>query len=348
MRIVVDVMGGDHGCEVLIQGVKAALQIHHKISTLYLVGDEQQIRAAMSNARLQDNRVQLVHTTQVLTMDDKPLDVLRKKKDCSMARAIDLVKEGLGDVVISCGNTGGLMAAAKFKLGALENVERPAIATILPTARREFLLLDAGANPECKPAHLVQFAIMGNVYSREILGNSKPRVGLLSNGIEEFKGNELTREALDLFRHLDLLFLGYVEGNDLFDDRVDVVVTDGFVGNIVLKTCEGMGNAIRVLLERELTRNLLRMVGTGLAYGGIRQIRRRMNRDTYGGAPFLGLNGSVIKAHGSARALAIQNAVRVATVTIQHSINQLITEEVARAKEQLASVRPAVHAETTA
>ncbi|PYK03122.1 MAG: phosphate acyltransferase PlsX, partial [Verrucomicrobia bacterium] len=165
MRIVVDVMGGDHGCEVVIEGVKIALHACSKISELCLVGDEAQIRVAMTKARLQDDRVKIVHTTEVLTMEDKPLDVLRRKKDCSMARAMELVKQGQGDAMISRGNTGGLMAAATVKLRPLENVERPAIATVLPTPQKYFLLLDAGANAECKPLHLAQFAIMGSVYS---------------------------------------------------------------------------------------------------------------------------------------------------------------------------------------
>jgi len=233
-------------------------------------------------------------------------------------------------------------------LRPLENVERPAIATVIPTPEREFLLLDAGANPECKPLHLAQFAIMGNVYSREILGNPRPRVGILSNGKEEMKGNDLTREAAELCRQIDLNFLGYVEGHDLFEDHVDVVVADGFIGNIVLKTCESMGKGIKVMLETELTRNPLRKLGAALAYGGLRHIKRRMNPDTYGGAPLLGLNGIVIKAHGSARPLAIMNAIRVATETIQHSINRLITDEIARAKERLASVKTTVQATATA
>src|SRR2546430_1603711 len=240
------------------------------------------------------------------------------------------------------GNTGGLMAAATVKLRPLENVERPAIATVLPTPQKYFLLLDAGANAECRPLHLAQFAIMGSVYSREILGNARPRVGILSNGKEELKGNDLTRDAAELCRQLDLNFLGYVEGHDLFEDHVDVVVADGFVGNIVLKTCESMGKGIKVMLETELTRNPLRKFGAALAYGGLRSIKRRMNADNYGGAPLLGLNGTVIKAHGSARALAIKNAIRVGTETIQHSINRLITQEIARAKDRLATAKAAV------
>jgi len=342
MRIVVDVMGGDHGCEVVIEGVKAALHHYGTLSALHLVGDEGQIRAAMTKTHLDDPRVHIVHTTEVLTMKDKPLDVLRRKKDCSMARAMELTQQGQSDAMISRGNTGGLLAAATVKLRPLENVERPAIAAVLPTPRKCFLLLDAGANAECKPIHLAQFAIMGTVYSREILGNANPRVGILSNGTEDTKGNELLREAMALCRRLELNFLGFVEGPDLFADQVDVVVTDGLIGNIVLKTCEGMGRAIGVMLKTDLAQNPLRRLGALLAYGGLRSIKRRMNADNYGGAPLLGLNGNVIKAHGSARALAIQNAIRVATETIQHNINQLITREISKAKERLAIVKTEV------
>jgi phosphate acyltransferase len=348
MRIVVDVMGGDHGCEVVIEGVKLALEKYSGIDRLWLVGNESDIHHAMVKSHLRDHRLTIIHTTEVLTMEDKPLDVLRKKKECSMARAMDLVKQGQGDALISRGNTGGLMASATVKLRPLDNVERPAIATIIPTPNREFLLLDAGANPECKPLHLAQFAIMGSVYSREILGNSKPRVGILSNGKEEMKGNDLTRDAAELCRLLNLNFVGYVEGHDLFEDYVDVVVADGFIGNIVLKTCESMGKGIKVMLETELTRNWLRKVGAALAYGGLRQIKRRLNPDNYGGAPLLGLNGTVIKAHGSARALAVTNAIRVAMETIQHSINRHIADEIATAKDRLATGKPSVQATATA
>jgi len=334
-------MGGDHGCEVVIEGVKLALQAFPQITVLCLVGDEPAIRQALRTRQVQDSRLMIVHTSEVLTMDDKPTDVLRRKKDCSMARALDLVKDGEGDAVISRGNTGGLMAAATVKLRPLENVDRPAIATVVPAPQKDFLLLDAGANAECKPAHLLQFAIMGSVYSREILGNASPRVGILCNGTEEHKGSDLTREAAELCRQTRLNFVGYVEGHDAFAGRVDVVVTDGFIGNIVLKTIEGMGKAIKVMLELELTKNPLRKAGAALAYGGIRHIKRRMNPDNHGGAPLLGLNGTVIKAHGSAREIALMNAIRVALETLRQNINRQMIRELAEAHERTAGARPA-------
>ncbi|HVR34335.1 MAG TPA: phosphate acyltransferase PlsX [Methylomirabilota bacterium] len=337
MRVAVDVMGGDHGSGVVIEGARLALQANGGISALFLVGDQDQIQAELDRARYSDPRIKIVHTTEVLTMEDKPTDVLRRKKDSSMARAVELVRTRDADAIISLGNTGGLVTAATVKLRPLELVDRPAIATVIPTPEREFLLLDAGANAECKPMHLVQFAIMGSIYSREILRHERPRVGILSNGTEAMKGTDLTRDACRLCEQLDLNFLGYIEGHDLFEGEVDVVVTDGFVGNIVLKTCESMGRAIKVMLERELTRNPLRLAGAGLAYGGIRSIKRRMNPDTYGGAPLLGLNGNVIKAHGSARAQALMNAIRVAVESVRHHINDMIQEAIARANERVAA-----------
>lgn len=336
MRIAVDAMGGDLGCGVVIEGVKLGLEAHPGIAELHLVGDQQEIEATLARAHCRDARVKVVHASEVLTMEDKPLDAVRKKKDCSMVRAIELVRDGKAEVVISRGNTGGLVAAATLRLRRLEGVDRPAIATVIPADCSEFVLIDAGANPECKPLHLLQFAIMGSIYSRELLGHPKPRVGILSNGTEETKGNELTRDAARFCQLTDLNFIGYVEGHDLFSDRVDVVVADGFIGNIVLKTCESMGKAILRLLKRELTATPLRKFGAALARGGFQNIKRRMDPEAYGGAPLLGLNGTVIKAHGGASAKAILNAIRVATESIQHQICESIRREIAQANERLA------------
>ncbi len=210
-------------------------------------------------------------------MEDKPVEGLRKKKDCSIARAIELVKDGQAEAVISPGNTGGIFAAATLKLGRLPGVERGGIATVIPSMDNEFVLLDSGANIECKPLHLLQYAVMGNVYSREILGCKRPRVGVLSIGTEDSKGNELTLEAFQLCKLLDLNFVGNVEGHDLFKNRVDVVVCDGFVGNIVLKTCESLATGIFSMLKRELTRNPKRKLGAFLAQNAFRTIKHRMD-----------------------------------------------------------------------
>src|SRR5438105_10677962 len=339
MRIVVDVMGGDHGCGVVIDGVRLALQANPAITEVYLVGNQAEIEPALKQSRCRDSRVRVVHASEVVTMDDKPLAGVRKKKDSSLLRAVELLEEGKAEALISPGNTGALVAAATFKLRRLEGIERPAIATIIPAAKREFVLIDGGANPDCKAIHLAQFAVMGNVYSREIFGHEKPRVGILSNGTEEIKGNDLTREALKLCQQLDLNFIGYVEGHDLFSDGVEVAVTDGFVGNIVLKTCESMGKGMLRMVKRELAANPVRKLGAALARNAFRTIKQRMDPEAYGGAPLLGLNGNVIKAHGSARERAIMNAIRVSTEAIQHHINEMIQQEVSQANQRLAHAR---------
>jgi glycerol-3-phosphate acyltransferase PlsX len=335
MRIAVDVMGGDHGCEVVISGAKLALEADSSISVLHLVGDGEAIQSALRNAGLSDARVQVSHCTEVLTMEDKPLVAIRKKKDSSMVRAIELVREDKADAIISPGNTGALVAGS-MKLRRLEGVERPAIAARMPSRTGDFVLLDAGANPSCEPQHLAQFAVMGNIYAREILGHSKPRVGVLSNGSEESKGNELTREASRLCAKLDLNFLGYVEGFDLFNDAVDVVVADGFVGNIVLKTAESLGYAFKDLLKAGLTANPMRYLGAMLCRGGLQDLKRRMDPEVYGGAVLLGLNGIVVKTHGSSRERAFMNAIRVAAEEVRHDLNRLILREIAQANQRLA------------
>jgi glycerol-3-phosphate acyltransferase PlsX len=338
MRIVVDVMGGDHGSRVVIEGVRHALEADQKISALFLVGKQDEINAAMRAIGLDDDRVHVVHASEVMTMEDKPGD-FRKKKDSSMVRAIELVYDEKADAVLSPGNTGALVAGS-MKLRRLDGVERPAIAARMPSRTTDFVLIDAGANPVCEPIHLAQFAVMGALYAREILGQKNPRVGVLSNGSEESKGNELTREAARLCSALELNFIGYVEGFHLFEDAVDVVVTDGFTGNVVLKTSESLGYAMKHLLKRELTANPLRKLGAALAQGAFRKLGERMDPDVYGGAVLLGLNGIVIKMHGSARARAVMNAIRVATEEISHDVNQKLSKELARANARIAGPAP--------
>ena len=342
MRIAVDVMGGDHGCAVVVEGVRRALETDSKISTLFLVGDQAEIESALGATGCQDLRVQIVHASEVVTMDDKPVNALRKKKDSSIARGAELVHDGQADAVVSLGNTGGIFTAATFKLGRIPGVDRGCIATVIPRQENEFVLLDAGANIECKPLHLAQFAVMGNVYSREVLGRKKPRVGILSIGTEDSKGNELTLGAFKLCRQLDLNFIGNVEGHDLFKDHVDVVVCDGFVGNIVLKTCESLAVGMISMLKRELMRNPKRQLGALLAKNAFHAIRRRMDPEVYGGAPRLGFNGMVFKAHGSARERAIASALRVTAEAVQHHVNEIIAREMAQANEKLAAAEISV------
>ena len=337
MRIAVDVMGGDHGCEVAVAGIKQALASESSIAAILMVGREEDIQAAKRKAHLADSRAEIVHASEVLTMEDNPLEGIRKKKDSSLVRAIELVRHGKADAVISPGNTGALVAGS-MKLGRLDGVERPAIVCRMPSRTTDFVLLDAGANAVAEPLHLAQFAVMGNLYAREILGHERPRVGVLSNGAEESKGNELTREAARLCGLLGLNFIGYVEGFDLFDDAVDVVVTDGFTGNVVLKTSESLSSTIGQLLKRELASHPIRQLGALLARGAFRALKQRLDPEVYGGAVLLGLNGVVIKAHGASRERAIANAIRVAAREISHDLNHMLAQQIAQANATLASM----------
>ena len=335
MRIAVDVMGGDHGCGVVIAGVKRALEDNKNLSAIFLVGDKDKIHAALPPRGFRDHRVRVIHASEVIEMDDKPVVALRKKKDSSIGRAAELVSNGEADALISLGNTGGLFAAATFKIGRIPGVDRGCISAVIPRQGNEFVLLDAGANIECKPLHLAQFAVMGNVYSREILKRKSPRVGILSIGTEDSKGNDLTLETFKLCQKLNLNFIGNIEGHDLFKDHVDVVVCDGFVGNIVLKTSESLAVAMFSMLKRELTQNAKRQIGAFLAKEAFRAIRRRMDPEGYGGAPLLGFNSVVLKAHGSARERAVASAIRVTSETVKNHIHQMIANDIAAANKIL-------------
>jgi glycerol-3-phosphate acyltransferase PlsX len=242
---------------------------------------------------------------------------------------VELLKQNRAEALISPGNTGGVVTAATIKLRPLEGIERPAIIAVIPAPENDFVLVDAGANVECRPHHLAQFAIMGSVYSREVLGYARPRVGLLSVGTEDVKGNDLTQETFKLCKQLHLNFIGNVEGHDLFENGVDVVVCDGFVGNIVLKTCEGLATSMFKWLRKELSRTPKRQLGALLAKGAFRTMKQRVDPENHGGAPLLGLNGNVVIAHGSSGEHATMNAIGQAVRAVQHQVNQILTREVA-------------------
>jgi glycerol-3-phosphate acyltransferase PlsX len=335
MRIAVDVMGGDHGCGVIIAGVKRALEENKNLKVIYLVGKKEDIHAALPPRGFRDHRVKVIHTTEVVEMEDEPVSAMRKKKDSSIVRAAELVREGKADALVSLGNTGGIFAAATFGVGRIPGVKRGCIATVMPRHETEFVLLDAGANIECKPFHLAQFAVMGNVYSREVFKRKNPRVGILSNGTEDSKGTELTLEAFRLCKKLNLNFIGNVEGHDLFKEHVDVVVCDGFIGNIVLKTSESLAVAMFSMLKRELMNSAQRKFGAFLAKGAFQSIRRRMDPEVYGGAPMLGFNGLVFKAHASARERAVASAIRHTGNALQNHINEQIVRDIAAANKIL-------------
>lgn len=327
MRIAVDAMGGDFSPRQVVLGTVDAARRLEGIERLYLVGREDAIRAECPGPL--PSNVEIVSASEVVEMDEAPAIALRRKKDSSVGRAIDLVKNGQADAVFSAGNTGAAVAGATLKLRTLEGVLRPAIATIMPTVKEPFVLVDAGANPDCTAEMLRQFAIMGSVYASGILNRPRPSVGLLSVGTEEGKGNDITRQTFDLLRQCpNLHFHGNVEGHDLFEGTVDVVVCDGFVGNVVLKTAESVSHAIGHWIKEEAGRHPVFMLGAMLMRGAFRKLKKKADPSATGGAPLLGANGVVIIGHGASNAEAVFNGIRVASEAVRQHINASITEQI--------------------
>src|SRR5437867_10025056 len=342
MKIALDAMGGDFGPPYLVAGAVMALREYSHIKKLFLVGDTKQIESELKKHKCNDRWIHVVHSTQVVDMSDRAWSAVRRKKDSSISRAVDLVKHGEADAIVSAGHTGAAVAASTIKLRTLEGIDRPGIAAVLPTQFNVFVLVDAGANIDARPEHLLQYAIMGSVYSRHVLGYKSPRVGLISLGEEDVKGTEKTKEVFKMLKKTSLNFRGNIEGRHLFEDPVEVVVCDGFVGNVILKTCESISVAIFQWLKHELSRTAMRKVGAFLARESFRTIRDKTNYEEYGGSPLLGVNGICIIAHGSSTPLAIKNAPRVPAESIEQQVNPHIIEEVQRYHEATAPLEPAI------
>jgi phosphate acyltransferase len=341
-RIAVDAMGGDLGPAEIVEAVKLVLA-DDSIDPITLVGDEAVLRPALAAAGLSSHgKIAILHASEVITMEDKPLQALKRKKDSSMIKAIELVKSGEARVTISCGNTGALMAGSTLRLRMMEGVDRPALAAVIPRENGHFILIDAGANPEAKPEHLVHNAILGSNYAKVILGVTSPRVGLLTIGTEEGKGNTLITETHDSLKKIGAVinYVGPIEGFQVFRDSVDVVVCDGFVGNTLLKTWESLAKFITGMLKQELQANPLRMAGAVLAKGAFDALKSRMNPDRYGGAPLLGVRGNILKAHGSSNRHAMASAIRAAAKIIHQDLYQHTARDVARANLLLIDSNP--------
>lgn len=344
-RIAVDAMGGDLGPAEVVAAVKLALTDYRSLNPITLVGDCAVLEPLLREAGLTpSDRLSVLHASEVVTMDDKPVVALKKKRDSSMVRAIELVKNGEASVVVSCGNTGALMATGTIRLRPMEGIARPALGAIVPREGGHFVLIDAGANPEAKPEHLVHNAILGSHYCRVMLGVQTPRIGLITIGTEEGKGNALVSETNDLLRRMDGIvnYTGPIEGFNIFarhDDfePVDVVVCDGFVGNIMLKSWESLVQYFKTMLKEELGANPLRATGALLSKGAFNAFRERVNPERYSGAPLLGLNGNILKAHGSSNRRAIKCAINAANEIIKADMNQRIEADIARANERLAA-----------
>ena len=332
LTVAVDAMGGDFAPRAVVDGVEEALALSPEPCRILLVGDRERLQAELSRiGRLDDSRLQIVHAAEVVEMGEPAASGMRSKRGSSINVAVDLVKNGEADAVISAGNTGAAVASTVVKLRTLPGIERPGIATAFPSPTGRFVLLDAGATVDCKPVHLVHYAIMGDVYARRILGEANPRIGLLSVGGEAAKGNELTKVTFKLLNDIpDINFVGNVEGHDLFANRVDVVVCDGFVGNVLLKCCESLAEALGAMLKESLSRTVFRKMGAVLSQQAYRELRQLSDAAEYGGAPLLGVNGVCIIGHGASSPTAIRNAIRVATEFVRHQVNEHI---VARVKD---------------
>src|SRR5438105_47032 len=341
MKIALDAMGGDFGPSHLVPGAVMALREYPHINKLFLVGDTPQIEGELKKLNCNDGKIDIIHSTQVVDMSDRAWSAVRRKKDSSVSRAVDLVKHGQADAIVSAGHTGAAVFASTIKLRTLPGIDRPGIAAVLPTETNVFVLIDAGANIDARPDHLLQYAIMGSVYSSHVLGYKKPSVGLISLGEEDVKGTELTKEVFKLLKRTSLNFRGNIEGRHLFENPVEVVVCDGFVGNVILKTSESIAVAIFKWLKHELTRSRARQAGAALAKDAFRTIHRKTNYEEYGGSPLLGVNGICIIAHGASTPLAIKNALRVAVESVEHQVNPHIIDEVQRYYETTAALEPA-------
>lgn len=329
MKIAVDAMGGDFAPSVVVEG--AVLAARESSSSVILVGDRDRVEAELARHPGAGKNISVVHASEVIGMDESPAQAVRKKKDSSLRVCFEMVKRGEADAVVSAGNSGAAMTAGILLLKRLKGVERPAIAVSVPTMKEPAVLLDVGGNVDCKPSHLAQFSIMGDVYARYVLKKERPRVGLLSNGEEEAKGNELTRESNALIKKLDLLnYLGYVEGRDIYQGDVDVVVADGFVGNVVLKLSEGLVEAVTTMLKNEIMSSIASKIGYLLAKEAFRKLKKKIDYAEYGGAPLLGIDGICIISHGRSNAKAIKNAIFRAEESVRGRVNDHLTEELKR------------------
>jgi phosphate acyltransferase len=335
MKIALDAMGSDHGPAPAIEGALQAAQ-ECDVEVL-LVGDETTLNAECRRLGCTDSRVSIRHASQVVEMHESPAAVARKKRDSSIWIATELVKSGEASAVVSPGNTGASMVASFFLLGLTKGVERPAIATSLPTLTGTAIMLDVGANVDCTAQHLTQFAIMGNEYGKYLFGKPNPRVGLLSIGEEDSKGNEVTKEAFKLLKASTLNFIGNVEGRDVYSGSTDVVVCDGFIGNVALKISEGVADTIKKLLIKEISGSFLGRLAYPLIATPLLNLKKKIDYAEFGGAPLLGVNGITMICHGRSSAKAIKNAIRRAKGLAEHRVDELIRRDI---DESLSQTKP--------
>jgi phosphate acyltransferase len=329
MKLAVDAMGGDHAPKEIVLGVKRALSEFNDIEVI-LYGDENQIKQYITPV----DRLTIVHTDEVIEATDEPVRAVKRKKNASMVLMAQAVNNGEADACISAGNTGALMTAGLFIVGRIDGIERPALAPTLPTLDgKGFLMLDLGANVDAKPEHLLQYAIMGSIYAEKVRGINNPRVGLLNIGTEDKKGNELTKRTFQLLKDAPIHFIGNVESRDLLEGPADVVVTDGFTGNMVLKTIEGTALSVFSMLKKTFTASTKNKLAAGLVKNDLKQMKNMLDYTEYGGAGLFGLKAPVIKAHGSSNEVALYNAMRQAREMVKHNVSNTIKDTIKGSEE---------------
>jgi len=338
MKIALDAMGGDHAPQNPVAGAVQALRDFSDVEIIF-VGDEQKVRAELAKYSTADiqSRFSFHHASQVVDMTDSGLDSVRRKKDSSVSRAVDLVKNGEAGAVVSAGHTGALVAASTIKLRTLPGIDRAALGVLIPADGGFFLLIDGGANIDPTPQHIVGFAVMGSVYYKAIVGTPEARVGLLNIGTEPSKGTDFCLECYKMLSEAPIQFAGNVEGHGIFKKPVEVVVCDGFTGNIFLKTVEGLAKSMVSWIKDEISKTPIRMLGALLSKGAFQAVKKRTSTDEYGGTPLLGVNGICIKAHGNSSSLALRNAIRAARRAVELQINSRIVEAMKPLHEKLSS-----------
>jgi glycerol-3-phosphate acyltransferase PlsX len=327
MKIALDAMGGDYAPAVTIEGAIDTVNDFQDIDII-LVGEESLVKKELEKRRYPPERIVIKHASQTVSMDESPSVAVRKKRDSSIRRAVELVRDGEADACVSAGHSGVMMATALLLLRTSKSVDRPAIATIMPTIKLPFVLIDAGANLHCKPKNLLQFALMGSTYAKTILGRLEPKVALISVGEEDTKGNELTKETFKLLKEADINFIGNIDGKDIFTGNADVIVCDGFTGNIVLKTSEGLAEILIKMLKREVANLTSGRIGYLFMKPALKNFKKKTDYDEYGGAPLLGINGTCIISHGRSTAKAIRNAIRVASDFAEQKVYDIISLEI--------------------
>ncbi|MGW8287587.1 MAG: phosphate acyltransferase PlsX [Desulfobulbales bacterium] len=335
MRIALDAMGGELGPEEMVTGAIQAVE--ESDLDVALIGEQAILNSVIQKLGLSSSRLEVIHASETISMDESPFEAIRKKKDSSITIAFEQVKNGKADAVVSAGNSGATMASAIRSLGRLESISRPGIASIFPTLKKPLVMMDVGANVDCRPQHLYQFGVMGAAFSNNLFQINKPSIGLLSIGEEGGKGNVLVKSAHELFRKSTLNFIGNVEGRDIFQGDVDVIVCDGFVGNVCLKVSEGLAEAIISMLRTEISESFMAKMGYLLAQRAFNNFRKKVDYAEYGGAPLLGVNGTGIICHGRSNAKAIKNAIKVAAEMIRSKVNDYIIQLLAESKSEFSN-----------